>query len=200
MKLMNICHHKQKIDGNAVGQFLGMATGQKGIFETLDDMGSDTGLGKKARQMMDSDLGQALKRFEELGGMQQLHKGFNEIRDTFYDGNAPKDWQTTNNLMSQDVQVRQEQNIYNFTHNSTNKNVVEVKVRADMEKQYRGKQKPDNFEELISKKVKNDLKEFADTYVKLGIRTAEEAYKCKKLRDDSGLTAEEAAKIVLGSN
>lgn len=190
------------VEGKAdnMSDFMKLAVGDKGVFETLSEMDSNSKLGQVAGQFMDSDLGKSLKKFEELGGMQELHKGFNEVRDTFYVTAPPQDWKTTNERMENRKKEHIEQEKFNFTHNEGNQQFI-INQKKYLEKfraQYPDKVKyPDAYiQNLAKEKAKSDLKSLADTYVPLGVTDVKEAYQCEEDRKNYGLTSTESVQLM----
>lgn len=190
------------VEGKAdnMSDFMKLAVGDKGVFETLSEMDSNSKLGQVAGQFMDSDLGKSLKKFEELGGMQELHKGFNEVRDTFYVTAPPQDWKTTNERMENRRKEHIEQEKFNFTHNEGNQQFI-INQKKYLEKfraQYPDKVKyPDAYiQNLAKEKAKSDLKSLADTYVPLGVTDVKGAYQCEEDRKNYGLTSTESVQLM----
>lgn len=186
--------HDRLISGaSSAVSFMQVATGNKGAFDALSSVNPDSKLGKITGKFMSSDLGNALKKFEALGGMKELHKGFNEVRDTF-SPTPLEGWQATNERMGENIKARQEQQKFQFVNNEENKNYFQVKYEKELRDQYPDRKKYSDayIKNLAKEKTESKLKSLADTYVPLGIKDAKIAYECNEDRKMYGLTAEEA--------
>jgi len=179
--------------------FISVATGQKSVFDALSGITPDKGIGRVAGQFMNSDLGKSLNRFEELGGLKQLHAGFNEIRDTFYVTPPAGDWKETNARMDSKSKERIEQQKFNLIHNEGN--IQYIINQKDYIKKFR-EQYPDKvkypdayIQNMAKEKAKSDLKSLADEFVPLGVTDVKIAYECYKDRENYGISAVDAVKL-----
>lgn len=180
-------------------------TGKKGIAETLAGfnpavMPNFMREGFSAVKEEFSDAIEAFKKLEQSGDLQKIHQGFNEVRDSFYIGGAPKDWQASNKVMQERTERMVAQNKFNFVNNVENRTYMTEQFRASEEFARMQKAYEDKGDEYIAMKVaervKSKLKELADDYASLGVTDARIAYECHELRKTEGLTAKEAVKRV----
>lgn len=198
-----------------------IANGDKSVFDLLSK-GYDTGLGKMYKavgrgikgtaafqklennetyQKAKEKLGEGIdiaKAFEKAGGVKDLYKGFNEIRDTFFATSPSQDWKKSVERMNEKEKERTEQQKFNFTHNDGNiQFIIDKKGYIDkFRAQYPDKTKYSEayIENLAKEKAKSDLKSLADTYVPMGVTNVEIAYDLDKDRKQYGYTPEEAIK------
>lgn len=203
--------------GTLFNNFMGVATGKKGVFEALSEQPKNK-LGRKIyskARTLTNDLANSegdsvisktkrfigktpgfLKKFEELGGMQKLHDAFNSTRDTFFVGGAPGDWKSTNARMAQNVKEDQEQQKYEFINKRENREWLIVKYENDLKEQYKGNKNytDKRLHDMAVDKANAKLKSLADTYVPLGIIDPKLAYECEEDRKEYGYTAQEAVR------
>lgn len=195
-KLMDTAERK----AGDMASFMKLATGQQGVFDSLKGINRDTKVGEALGGLADkfsgSEFGKSLEKFESLGGFEQLHQGFNEVRDTFYVSAPPQDWKETNTRMEKLKKDKDDQNIFNIENNEGAqqyiiKNENLIKKYRDM---YPDKKKyPDaRINDMAKTKAKERLKTLATTYVPYGITD----YKVMKEIDDDrktyGLTVQGA--------
>lgn len=174
------------------------AIGESGIFESIKKLSPDSLLGKKAGQFTETDFGKKLAKFEELGGIKELHSGFNSVRDTFFADAAPGDWKKTNDRMGENIKANIEQVKFNIVNNEEYLN--QIINREEYEKKlrdiYKDKQKyPDaRIKEMAKDKAKEKLKSVTETYVPLGIKDPIMMLELDEDRKKYGLSAEESVK------
>lgn len=168
---------------NQLSSFMKVASGEKGLFETM---------GNISPRLMDNKVGNALKAFEDKGGMQKLHSGFNQIRDTFYDGPAPGDWKETNKRMEKNQKEKEEQTKFNvcnqYKEEFTQKFFLEYKDQYKDNKNYNDKRLMD----MAKQKADSKLKSLTDTYVPLGVTDANVMMELEQDRKDYGYTPGQA--------
>lgn len=225
---------ENKRKGLLLGNFMAVATGQKGIMETLDKkpktkigegavaaatfpyrlahkgfqkMSETKGDGAGARfvrKIGDKGVGIGnglgniktfLTEFEKQGGMQKLHAGFNQIRDTMYVGGAPGDWQDTNKRMDERNKKSQEERKREFVDVHKNEWLISD-FEAKLKLQY-----PDKSQEYIREKAQEKAKEklnsLATTYMPLGVLDAKLAYMCDKDCKKYGYSPEQSVQQVI---
>lgn len=176
--------------------FTQLATGRKGIMDTLNDVNPNSKLGKFTGRFTKSELGQSLGKFEDLGGIKQLHEGFNKIRDGFYATPPPDDWKATNEQLGERQKEREEQIKFEISNNDEYLNYLMYddngpKLYDKYKQQY--PDKSDAYVKAMAKeKAESKIKSLSDTYVPLGIRDIPTMYKCEEDRKAYGLTAQEA--------
>lgn len=176
--------------------FTQLATGRKGIMDTLNDVNPNSKLGKFTGRFTKSELGQSLGKFEDLGGIKQLHEGFNKIRDGFYATPPPDDWKATNEQLGERQKEREEQIKFEISNNDEYLNYLMYddngpKLYDKYKQQY--PDKSDAYVKAMAKeKAESKIKSLSDTYVPLGIRDIPTMYKCEEDRKTYGLTAKEA--------
>lgn len=176
--------------------FTQLATGRKGIMDTLNDVNPNSKLGKFTGRFTKSELGQSLGKFEDLGGIKQLHEGFNKIRDGFYATPPPDDWKATNEQLGERQKEREEQIKFEISNNDEYLNYLMYddngpKLYDKYKQQY--PDKSDAYVKAMAKeKAESKIKSLSDTYVPLGIRDIPTMYKCEEDRKTYGLTAQEA--------
>lgn len=184
--------------------FMQVATGNKGMMEALGEADPNTKLGQVAKAFSDSELGESLKKFEDLGGVAQLHEGFNELRNGFFVTPPPDDWKTTNETMKENDKQKIEKMEINIQNQQSTKEFLlndpdGPKLQDKMEKIYKGKSK-----EYINDKAKTAAEEKAKsltkTYVPLGIYDIKDMVRCEEDRKEYGYTAKEAATKVVKYN
>lgn len=178
-------------DMNAAVDFV---RGESGISESIKKLSPDSILGKKAQSALETDLGQKFSKFEELGGLKELHKGFNSVRDTFFAGPAPGDWKSTNNKMDENIKKRQEQTKFNITNQF--KEQFTEKYFLELKEQYKGNKNYNDARlmDMAKSKADSKLKTLTDTYVPLGVTDANIMLELDDDRKKYGLTAEDAVK------
>lgn len=179
------------MDMNAARDF---AIGESGISESLGKLSQDSMLGKMAGQFLSSDFGQKFKKFEELGGIQELHAGFNTIRDGFFVGGAPGDWKTTNSRMDENRKANIEQAKFNVCNNPEYKNYFTQKYFVELKDQYKDNKNYNDARLMAMAKDKADskLKSLSDTYVPLGIKDPVIMLELEDDRKQFGMTPTEA--------
>lgn len=176
--------------------FTQLATGRKGIMDTLNDVNPNSKLGKFTGRFTKSELGQSLGKFEDLGGIKQLHEGFNKIRDGFYATPPSDDWKATNEQLGERQKEREEQIKFDISNNDEYLNYLMYddngpKLYDKYKQQY--PDKSDAYVKAMAKeKAESKVKSLSDTYVPLGIRDIPTMYKCEEDRKTYGLTAQEA--------
>lgn len=168
---------------NPLSSFMKVATGQKGLFETIGDI---------SPRLMDNKIGNKLEQFEEIGGMQSLHKGFNQIRDTFYATKPPEDWKRSDERMGVAQKEKQEQTKYNICNQYREQ--FAQKYFLEYKKQYKDNKNYNEARLMAMAKDKADskLKSLTDTYVPLGVTDANVMLELDQDRKTYGLTVEEA--------
>lgn len=176
--------------------FWNAATGNAGISDSIKNLSEDSLLGKVGQRALKSKPGQFLEAFEKVGGLQELHGGFNAVRDTFYaNGSAPGDWKKTNDRMGKRLKEDEEQREYNFVNNEGNKQYMYNIMYEKHEEKLRA-QNPNKSEAWIQNEIKkmadSKLESLSKTYVPLGIGDIQIAYECEEDRKKYGWTAGEA--------
>ena len=174
--------------------FIDLTRGESGITESIKKLSPDSILGKSAQSVLETDLGKKFSKFEELGGLTELHKGLNNIRDEFFVGPAPGDWKPTNDRMAENDKKRQEQTKFNvinqFREQFTQKYFLEMKEQFKGDKNYSDARLMD----MAKTKADSKLKTLTDTYVPLGVTDANIMLELDDDRKKYGLTAEDAVK------
>lgn len=175
--------------------FIDFSRGESGITDTAKKLSPDSLFGKVTQQALDTDIGKKFSKFEDLGGTKALHKGFNEIRDTFFADAAPGDWKPTNEKMGEKIKEKNEQKEFNFVNDEGNKeymfNIIYQKDREKLRKEH-----PDKSEAWIQgkcrEKAESKLESLSKIYVPLGIENVQVAYECEEDRKKYGWSASEA--------
>lgn len=175
-----------------------VALGKKGIFETIDGIDPNSQLAKITEPLMSSKLGQTLKTFEDLGGIKQLHEGFNTIRDGFYVTPPPMDWKETNAAMGERQKEREEKIKFSMVNNEEFQNYIMYDEKGPKFYEKYKAQYPDKSEayvrELALDKAKDKIKSLSDQYVQLGVRDVPVMYELDKDRKKYGYTPQEAVR------
>ena len=170
------------------------------IFDKL----SDSKLGDWARN--NPTMQKAKEKFDvgeeflRQGGFKDLHKGFNEVRDTFFvspggGSNAPKDWQNTQNELESRQKAKNEKHKDMVVNN---KGMLEFVIKEDglikkYEDKYKGQNKsPEYIRDKAEGEAKQKLGSLCDTYMPLGIRDPKLMYSLDKDRKEYGLSPKEA--------
>ena len=128
------------------------------------------------------------KTFEELGGFQEMYKGFNEIRDTMFVNGAPQDWKNTAKEMDENQKRKDDSKAYNFTHDEGNRQFIikAMNLEAKAAAKYPGD--PSKQTDWIDSKVEKELSQLAQDFLPLGVKDVALAYQLNQDVKKNGYT------------
>ena len=130
------------------------------------------------------------KAFEAEGGFKELYKGFNEIRDTMFIGDAPKDWQGTAKQMDEKYKEKEDKKKYDFVHNEQNKQniIAKMDLEAKAKNKYPNEADAAKRTDWIDSKAEEELQKIADKYIPLGVTDFDQAYGIRQIEKQKGCT------------
>jgi len=199
-------HLTGKSAARQLGAAHDMLIGKKSIVDALAAPYEFLGNTKLGEQFKGTKFGRSLsdgglkikdfaKRFEAAGGLTELYKGFNSVRDTMFLNGAPGDWKSTATQMDEYKKKNDEKNIYNFTHNEGNKNYMLSadggNLLAKYQEIYKDKS-PEYQKYMAEQEAEKKLESMAKAFVPYGITDVATAHSLKKDQNKYGYSAEEA--------